>query len=169
MQSLLDPFSFLVVSLAGWMNQHQQHVIHYLMEENRVLREQIGNRRIRFTDDQRRRLAAKAKRARPEVAKRSHHDRHAGDDAGLAPKADREEIRWKREPWSGTTTHGGRDNSVSDSNGRGKSQLGVSEDSRSAVESRSFAGLQNHRQHSKEAWHRARPGAESQDDMDRVS
>ena len=62
MHALTDPFSFLVVCLAGWMNQHQQHVIHYLMEENRVLREQIGNRRIRFTDDQRRRLAAKAKR-----------------------------------------------------------------------------------------------------------
>src|SRR5437868_5740061 len=53
MRALLDPFSFLVVSLAGWMNQHQQQVIHYLMEENRVLREQIGNRRMRFRDDQR--------------------------------------------------------------------------------------------------------------------
>jgi len=62
MHASLDPFSFLVVSLAGWMNQHQQHVIHYLMEENRVLREQIGSRRLRFTDDQRRRLAGKAKR-----------------------------------------------------------------------------------------------------------
>src|SRR5947207_13467918 len=62
MHALLDPFSFLVVSLAGRMNQPQQHLIYYLMEENRVLREQIGNRRIRFTDDQRRRLAAKAKR-----------------------------------------------------------------------------------------------------------
>src|SRR2546422_1314336 len=61
MRALLDPFSFLVVSLAGWMNQHQQHVIHYLIEENRVLREQIGDRRMRFTDDQRRRLAARAK------------------------------------------------------------------------------------------------------------
>src|SRR5262245_6527690 len=61
MRALLDPFSFLVVPLAGWMNQHQQHVIHYLMEENRVLREQIGDRRMRFTDDQRRRLAATAK------------------------------------------------------------------------------------------------------------
>ena len=30
-------------------------------EENRVLREQLGNRRLRFTNDQRRRLAAKAK------------------------------------------------------------------------------------------------------------
>ena len=62
MRALLDPVSFLVVSLAGWMNQHQQHVIAYLMEENCVLREQIGNRRIRFNDDQRRRLAAKAKK-----------------------------------------------------------------------------------------------------------
>src|SRR6266496_1333241 len=62
MHALLDPFAFLVVSLTGWMNQHQQHVIHYLMKENRVLREQIGNRRIRFTDDRRRRLAAKAKK-----------------------------------------------------------------------------------------------------------
>src|SRR5262245_48794855 len=62
MHAMLEPFSVLVVSLAGWMNQHQQHVIQYLMEENRVLREQIGNRRMRFTDDQRRRLAATARR-----------------------------------------------------------------------------------------------------------
>ena len=62
MRALLDPFSFVVVSIAGWMNQHQQHVVHYLMEENRVLREQIGKRKMRFNDDQRRRLAAKAKK-----------------------------------------------------------------------------------------------------------
>jgi len=58
----LDPFSFLVISIAGWMNQRQQQVIEYLIEENRVLREEIGNRRIRFNDDQRCRLAAKAKK-----------------------------------------------------------------------------------------------------------
>jgi hypothetical protein len=62
MRARLDPLSFLVVSFAGWMNQHQQHVIAYLMEENRVLREQIGNRRMRFNDEQRHRLAAKAKK-----------------------------------------------------------------------------------------------------------
>src|SRR5689334_11064721 len=62
MRTRLDPFSFLVVSVAGWLNQRQQHVIGYLLEENRVLREQIGARRLRFTDDQRRRLAAKAKK-----------------------------------------------------------------------------------------------------------
>ena len=62
MRARLNPVSFLIVSIAGWMNQHQQSVIEYLMEENRVLREQIGRRRMRFNDDQRRRLAAKAKR-----------------------------------------------------------------------------------------------------------
>ncbi len=43
------------------MNQQQQDVLAYLAEENRVLREQFGGKRIRFTDDQRRRLAAKGK------------------------------------------------------------------------------------------------------------
>src|SRR5207249_8196252 len=62
MRAGLDPFSFLVVSIAGWMNQHQHRVIEYLIEENRVLREHVGNRRMRFSDNQRRRLAAKAKK-----------------------------------------------------------------------------------------------------------
>src|SRR5438105_6761858 len=62
MRTGLDPFSFLVVSIAGWINQHQQQLIEYLVEENRVLREQMGNRRMRFTDDQRRRLAVRAKK-----------------------------------------------------------------------------------------------------------
>jgi hypothetical protein len=34
---------------------------YYLREENRVLREQLGGRRVRFNDDQRRRLAARTK------------------------------------------------------------------------------------------------------------
>ena len=62
MRAVLDPFSFLVVSIAGWMNQRQHQVIEYLVEENRVLREQIGNRRMRFTDSQRCRLALRAKK-----------------------------------------------------------------------------------------------------------
>jgi transposase InsO family protein len=46
---------------AGWVNRSQQDVIEYLQEENRVLREQLGGKRLPFTDRQRRRLAAKAK------------------------------------------------------------------------------------------------------------
>jgi hypothetical protein len=45
----------------GWMNQRQLQVTDYLREENRVLREQLDGRRLRLNDDQRRRLAAKAK------------------------------------------------------------------------------------------------------------
>ena len=56
MRAGLDPFRFLLITLAGWMNQHQHHAIAYLVEENRVLREEIGHRRMRFNDDQRRRF-----------------------------------------------------------------------------------------------------------------
>src|ERR671938_351301 len=61
MPRMLDPFQFLLVTVAGWMNQRQQQAIEYLREENLVLREQLGDRRVRFNDDQRRRLAVKAK------------------------------------------------------------------------------------------------------------
>ena len=43
------------------MNQRHLQVIDYLREENRVLREQLGDRRLRLSDHQRRRLAARAK------------------------------------------------------------------------------------------------------------
>ena len=61
MAKALDPFRFVLIAVAGWMDQRQLQVIEYLREENRVLREQLADRRIRFTDEQRRRLAAKAK------------------------------------------------------------------------------------------------------------
>jgi hypothetical protein len=44
------------------MNQRQLQMIDYLREENRVLREQLGGRCLRLNDDQRHRLAARAKR-----------------------------------------------------------------------------------------------------------
>jgi len=53
---------FLISILAGWLNRGQQDIIEYLQEENRVLREQLGGERLLFTDVQRRRLAAKAKK-----------------------------------------------------------------------------------------------------------
>jgi hypothetical protein len=61
MARMLDPFQFLLVAVAGWTNRQQQQTVEYLGEENRVLREQFGDRRLRFNDDQRRRLAARAK------------------------------------------------------------------------------------------------------------
>src|SRR6202047_842459 len=61
MPRVLDPFRFVLIALAGWTNQRQVQIIDYLREENRVLREQLSGRRVRLNDDQRRRLAAKAK------------------------------------------------------------------------------------------------------------
>ena len=62
MRADLYPLQMLLFTVSGWVNRHQQDVIAYLVEENRVLKEQLGGRRLRLTDDQRRRLAAKAKR-----------------------------------------------------------------------------------------------------------
>ena len=52
---------FVLLLFAGLVNRHQQSVIDYLLEENRVLRQQLGRKRLRLTDDQRRRLAVKGK------------------------------------------------------------------------------------------------------------
>jgi len=48
--------------MAGWVNRSQQDVIEYLQVENRILREQVGVRRLRLSDTQRRLLALAAKR-----------------------------------------------------------------------------------------------------------
>ncbi len=57
----LIALDFLLVAVAGLVNEHQLRVIEYVLVENRILREMLGERRLRFTDEQRRRLAVKAK------------------------------------------------------------------------------------------------------------
>ena len=53
---------FLVLTFAGWVNRHQDDLIAYLREENRVLREHLGPRPLRLTDTQRRRLAVRGQK-----------------------------------------------------------------------------------------------------------
>jgi hypothetical protein len=55
------PLQFLLLVFAGWVNRRQAEVIEYLQEENCVLREQLGGSRLRFTDAQRKLLAAKGR------------------------------------------------------------------------------------------------------------
>lgn len=55
------PWQLLAVMVAGAMSQHDRQVINYLREENRVLREKLGPKPVLLNDDQRRRLAVKAK------------------------------------------------------------------------------------------------------------
>ena len=61
MSNVIQPFHLLVIALAGWLSRHLKEVIDYLIEENRVLKEQLEGQRLRFTDEQRIRLAVKAK------------------------------------------------------------------------------------------------------------
>src|SRR5437867_1247280 len=47
----------LIAMVAGWINRHQQHVITYLKEENRILISKLPRGRLRLDDTERRRLA----------------------------------------------------------------------------------------------------------------
>ena len=62
-----EALQFLVLTVAGWVNRHQEDLIDYLREENRVLREQLGPRPLRLTDAQRRRLAVRGQKLRRRV------------------------------------------------------------------------------------------------------
>jgi hypothetical protein len=46
MLPLLLPFQLVLLMFAGWVNRHHLDVIDYLREENRVLKERLGGRRI---------------------------------------------------------------------------------------------------------------------------
>jgi len=58
----VSALQLLLLVLTGWLERREREVIAYLIEENRLLRRQLGGRRLRLTDDDRRRLAARAYR-----------------------------------------------------------------------------------------------------------
>jgi putative transposase len=57
----VNALQLLLIGLAGWLNRNQHLIIEYLQQEVNVLSEQL-DKKPRFTDDQRRRLAAKAQK-----------------------------------------------------------------------------------------------------------
>ena len=61
---MIDPFALqlMLIALTGWLERRERDALAYLIEENRTLRRQLGGRRLRLTDDDRRRLAARAYR-----------------------------------------------------------------------------------------------------------
>ena len=52
----------LLAALLGWLEREQRDMIAFLHEENRGLKAQLGSRRLRLNDDQRRRLAVLGQR-----------------------------------------------------------------------------------------------------------
>src|SRR5207248_7832640 len=61
MSSVPPLLSFLLMIAAGWVHRHQLLVIEFLQAENRLLKDRLRGRRIRFTDAERALLARKAK------------------------------------------------------------------------------------------------------------
>lgn len=61
MKTAYQPLHLLLLMFSGWVNRHQQQVIDYLLEENRVLRELHKGKRLRLNDSQRCRLARKGR------------------------------------------------------------------------------------------------------------
>jgi len=61
MNFVLQPWQILVVILTGWLNRQQQLLIDFLLTEVQVLKETCGDKRIRFSDDQRCRLAVRGR------------------------------------------------------------------------------------------------------------
>ena len=57
-----DALPFLVLAVAGWVNRHQEDLIDYLREENRILLSNVVHDRFGSVDAQRRRLAVRGKR-----------------------------------------------------------------------------------------------------------
>jgi putative transposase len=61
MGSVPPLLSFLLMVVAGWVHRHQLNIIEFLQAENRLLKQKIGGKRLRFTDAERALLARKAK------------------------------------------------------------------------------------------------------------
>ena len=53
---------FVLMGLTGWLQRREREAIAYLIAENRLLHLQLGGRRLRVTDAERRRLAVRAHR-----------------------------------------------------------------------------------------------------------
>ena len=85
---MIDPaaLQMVLMALTGWLDRQERQAVAYLIEENRLLRRQLGGRRLRLTDDDRRRLAARAYRlgraALSEIARSRRQTRCCGGTAG---------------------------------------------------------------------------------------
>jgi hypothetical protein len=51
------PLQLFVASFLGWLQHEQREIILFLRAENRILKAQLRNQRMRLTYDERRRLA----------------------------------------------------------------------------------------------------------------
>ena len=58
----VSALQLVLAALTGWLDRREREALAYLIEENRLLRRQLGGRGLRLTDEDRRRLAVRAYR-----------------------------------------------------------------------------------------------------------
>jgi len=61
MGSVPSLLTYLLLVVSGWVHRHQLIVIEFIQAENRLLKDRLRGKRIRFTDAERALLARKAK------------------------------------------------------------------------------------------------------------
>jgi hypothetical protein len=96
--SVLDPFRFVLISIAGWMNQQQQQAIDYLREEKWGAARAARRSPTSFHGRPASPARGASQRARPTRAAADPNDHHPWDSAGLALKADRSDGSASRGP-----------------------------------------------------------------------
>ena len=89
------------------VNRQQQDVIDYLLqEENRVLRAGLRGKRLKLSDDDRRRLAVKAQALGREALAQIASVATPATASALVPLPHRSQVRWQQEPEPRPTSDG---------------------------------------------------------------
>jgi hypothetical protein len=121
---VLKPWQFMLLTLAGWINRSQQEAIEYLRAENQVLVEQLKGKRLRLTDEQRRKLAIPGQDTGAQAVGGSGYDRDARYDSGVAPEAHRTEVDVPAKG-SRATADGEGSRAIGAFDGGGEPRLGI--------------------------------------------
>src|SRR5712691_420997 len=112
--------------LTGWLDRREREAVAYLIEENRLLRRQLGTRRLRLTDDDRRRLAARAYRVGRTALREIATIADAGHVAALASATHCAEMDVRQQ--AGAARRSSRDPAARRAHGRGESDVGLHAD-----------------------------------------
>jgi hypothetical protein len=165
MGSVPPLLAFLLMTFSGWVHRRQLTVIEFLQAENRMLKERLRGKRLRFTDAERALLARKAKA----IGRKALLEL----DTLVSPDT---LMRWHRrlvaQKWDfskrrspGRPRHHARDLRTDCSHGAGKSRMGLHAHPRRVGESEAY-GVQRDRCERLEAqWYRACTGTQQADDV----
>jgi hypothetical protein len=130
---VIDPAALQMVLcvLTGWLDRREREAVAYLIDENRLLRRQLGGRRLRVTDDDRRRLAVRAYRV-DRAALRDIATIATPDTLLLASAVNCAEMEVRTATRSAQCPP--RDPALGRTDGGGESELGIHADPRRAEE-----------------------------------